>query len=79
MNKQKISDKEKIERLYSYINELKSNYNNEINELKNIIKEQNNKINNLNNDIIEEIEDDVNPFYPERFEEKLGKCGCFIF
>ena len=49
LNQKEKSDKEKIEDLYSIIDNLKSYYDGKINELFNLIQHQNNKINELTN------------------------------
>jgi len=49
LNKREKSDKEKIDDLYSIINNMKSYYNKKIDELTNITQTQNNKINELTN------------------------------
>ena len=54
--KKEKTDKEKIEDLYSIIDNLKCYYNDKINELINITQQQNNKINELKNKIEEQNE-----------------------
>ena len=53
LNKKEKSEKEKIEDLYLMINNLKTYYNNRIDELNKIVHQQNNKIENQNNKIDE--------------------------
>ena len=68
INEKEKSDKEKIEDIYLVINNLKSYYNNKINELNNKIENQNNKISELNNKI-ENQNNKINEFQ-KKLEEK---------
>ena len=72
--KKEKKDKEKIEDIYRIIDNLKSYYNDKINELINISQQQNNKINELTNIIqqqnkkIDELNDKI-----EKQNEKINK------
>ena len=74
--KKEKSDKERIDDLYSIINDLKKNYNNKINKLNRKIKKQNNRINELNNKL-----ENQNKIIIElaKNDEKLFKIDINIF
>ena len=73
--KKEKSDKERIDDLYSIINDLKKNYNNKINKLYRKIKEQNNKINELNNKLENQNKIIMKPI---KNEEKLNQTKIII-
>ena len=74
--KKEKSDKERIDDLYSIINDLKKNYNNKINKLNRKIKKQNNKINELNKKLENQNKIIIEPV---KNDEKLFKIDINIF
>ena len=70
LNRKEKSDKERIDDLYSIIDNMKSYYNKKIDELTNINQQQNNKINELN-DKIENLKEIINEIKDSKNQPKI--------